>query len=210
MMFRNAAIVVVVLAVTTALAQSAPPAPTVPGGTDVISQGRGPVGRRISSLGAKRPTSAQTPSAPRQHFEDLESTVNQMHAMLKQMQSRAAKSRTKDSFAIANLGMWELMVGHLDKEVQALRAAIAAREDMEARRAALYKQADVKAEAEAQAGRAGQAAKSGVEPPPSLSGAHGAVQSPAGQNASGQAPAAQTPSSTATPASPATSAPSPN
>ena len=156
-MFRNAAIVVVVLAVTTAVAQSVPPAPTVPGGIGMIGQERGSLGRRISSQGAMGPSGMQTPAAPRQRLEDLESTVNQMHLMLKQMQARAAKSTTKDSFAKADLGMWELMVGHMDKELQELRAAIAAREEMEARRAALYKQADVNAEAKAQAARASPA-----------------------------------------------------
>jgi hypothetical protein len=40
-----------------------------------------------------------------------------------------------------------------------MRLTLAAREDWEARRAALYKQADAKAEAEAQAARASQAAR---------------------------------------------------
>jgi hypothetical protein len=142
----------------------------------------------------------------RQRVDDMESTLAQMHLVLKQMQSRAAKSGTKDSLATANLGMWELMVGHLDKELGEMRVALAAREDMEARRAALYKQADAKAAAEAQAARAAQAAKFGVEPP---TGAQGGVQGPAGQTTPTQAPASPTPSPAA-PASPAPSAPSPN
>ena len=176
----------------------------------MIGQERGSLGRRISSQGAKGPSGMQTPAAPRQRLEDLESTVKQMHLMLKQMQAKAASTTAKDSFAKADLGMWELMVGHMDKELQELRAAIAAREEMEARRAALYKQADAKAEAKAQAARAAQAVKFGVEAPASVSGAQGAVQSPAGQAAATQTPAAQTHSSPAAPASPATSTPSPN
>ena len=86
----------------------------------------------------------------------MESTLSQMRLLLKQMH---AKSKATDSLAKTNLDMWELMVGNLDKEVQQMRLTLAAREDLEARRAALYKQADAKAEAEAQAARASQAAQ---------------------------------------------------
>ena len=51
------------------------------------------------------------------------------------------------------------MVGHLDNELQQLRETLASREDMEARRVALYKQADAKIEAAAQAARFVEAQK---------------------------------------------------
>lgn len=164
MMFRNAARVIVILSVTTVMAQSNPPAATVPGGTDAINRGSGLGPRRFGSLGAKRSTGVQGAASLRQRLEDLEGTVNRMHTILNKMQARAAKSSVKDSSAKANLDMWELMVGHMDKELENLRVALAAHEDMEARRAALYKQADQKAEAQAQAGRAAMAAKLADKP----------------------------------------------
>ncbi len=128
------------------------------------------------------------PAVPSLHqrVQDMESTVAQMHLVLKQMQDKEANSKAKDSLAKSNLEMWELMVGHLDQQLQDLKLAEAAREDMEARRAALYKQADAKAEAEAQAARAAQAAKFGVAPPTPAPAAQGAGQSPAGQTAPAQ------------------------
>jgi peptidoglycan hydrolase CwlO-like protein len=113
-----------------------------------------------------------------------------MHLVLKQMQDKAAKSKTKDSLAKANLDMWELMVGHLEKELQELKIAMAAHEDMEARRAALYKQADAKAAAEAQAARAAQAARFADKAPKPAPAGPDAGQSPAGQTASSPTPAA--------------------
>jgi hypothetical protein len=94
-----------------------------------------------------------------EHVNDMESTLSHMHGVLKQMQAKAARSKVPDPLTKANLDLWELMVGHLDKELQQLHQTLAVRDDMEARRLALYKQADAKAEAAAQAGRAAQAAR---------------------------------------------------
>lgn len=199
MIFRNAARVFMVLSVTAAIAQTPSPAPTVPGGMDVMGQGRGVPGRRMPSQAAKGSGGMQT-VAPRQQMEDLEKTLNQMHVVLKQMQAKAAKSSVKDSVAKTNLDMWELMVGHLDKELQALRVAVAARDEMEARRASLYRQADAKAEAEAQAARAAQAGKFAAGTPTPSSAGQGGGQSPAGQAAPGQP----------SPTPPANNSPSPN
>ena len=142
----------------------------------------------------------ETAAPLRQQMDDLEKTVNQMHVVLKQMQAKAAKSSVKDSLTKTNLDMWELMVGHLDKELQGLRIAVAAREEMEARRASLYRQADVKAEAEAQAARAAQAAKFAAGTPTPAPAGQGGGQSPAGQTAPGQP----------SPTPPASNSPSPN
>jgi peptidoglycan hydrolase CwlO-like protein len=128
----------------------------------------------------------------------MESTLTQMRLVLKKMDDKAAKSKTQDSLAKANLDMWELMVSHLDKELRELKIAMAAREDMEARRAALYKQADAKVEAEAQAARAAEAAKFAAGAP-----------APAGQGA-GQSPAGQTAPGQPSPAPAANNSPSPN
>lgn len=189
-MFRNATRVITILAVTTALAQGTPPSTvpagnppaTVPGGTQVM-QRHGSASRR--GLAGNQTRGLPTPTPLRQRVQDMESTLAQMHLVLKQMQDKAAKSKAKDPLAKANLDMWELMVGHLEKELQELKIAMAAHEDMEARRAALYKQADAKAEAEAQAARA-QTAKFGAGAPTPAPAGQGAGQSPAAQTVPGQ------------------------
>jgi len=181
MRFRHAAGAIVILAVTTAVAQTTSPAPTVPGGSEVM-QRQGSAGRR--GIPGNQTRGPQASVELRQRVQDMENTLSQMHLVLKQMQDKAAKSKAPDALAKANLDMWELMVGHLDKELQELQVAVAQREDMEARRAALYKQADAKTEAQAQAARAAGAAKFGVAPPPAPS-----REGPAGQAAPGHSSA---------------------
>lgn len=154
MIFRSATRVLVVLAATAALAQSAQPG-TTPGAPILNRQG---LTGRSGSVGNKT-ADPQSPAAMRERIENMESTLSQMRVVLKQMKAKAAKSNASDSLTKSNLDMWELMVGHLDKELQQMRLTLAAREDLEARRAALYKQADAKAEAAAQAARASQAAR---------------------------------------------------
>lgn len=90
----------------------------------------------------------QAQAAMRQRVEDMGSTLAKMHMVIKQMQAKSAAS--KDSMAKANLEMWGLMLQDLDKQYEQLRVATRTREEMEARRAALYKQAEAKAAAEAQ------------------------------------------------------------
>ena len=159
MIFRSATRVLVILAATAALAQSAQPG-TTPGAPILNQQGltgrRGPV--------ANKTADPQGLVAMRERVQDMENTLSQMRLVLKQMQAKAAKSNTTksnttDSLSKANLDMWDLMVGHLEKELQQMRVTLAAREDLEVRRAALYRQADAKAEAAAQAARAGQTAR---------------------------------------------------
>jgi hypothetical protein len=144
---------VLVLAATAVLAQIASPG-TTPGAPILNRQGlagrRGPVGSKTAD--------PQGLGAMRERVQDMETTLSQMRVVLKPMQAKAAKSKSTDPVTKANLAMWELMVGHLDKELEQLRVTLAAREDLEARRAALYRQADAKAEAAAQAARAAQAA----------------------------------------------------
>lgn len=98
----------------------------------------------------RRKASVQTQVPPRQHLQEMETTLNGMHALLKQMRAKAASSNSKDPIVKANLEMWELMLAHLDKQFDQLRIAALAREDLEARRAALYNQAFNKAAKEAQ------------------------------------------------------------
>jgi hypothetical protein len=89
----------------------------------------------------------------------MEGTVSHMRVVLKQMNAKAGKNTATDSLTKTNLEMWELMVGQLDKELQQLRETLAERENLEVRRAALYKQADAKIAAATQAARAAQAAR---------------------------------------------------
>jgi hypothetical protein len=142
----------VLFAATAALAQSAQPG-TTPGAPILNRQGptarRGPVGNKTAD--------PQGLVAMRERVEDMENTLSRMRVVLRQMQAKAAKSNAPDSLSKANLDMWGLMVGHLDKELQQMRVTLAAREDLETRRAALYRQADAKAQAEAQAAQASQA-----------------------------------------------------
>ena len=111
----------------------------------------------------------QTQLTPRQHLQEMESTLTSMHFLLKQMQAKAAKNNSKDSNAKANLQMWELMLTHLDKQFEQLRVATLAREDLEARRAAMYSQAAEKADRAAAEARAAQAAAAAGQTPPAPS-----------------------------------------
>ena len=154
MIFRSVTRVVVVLAATAALAQSAQPGTTP---SEPILNRQGPTGRRGPV--ANKTADPQGLAAMREQIGDMESTLSQMRGVLRQMHAKATTSKGTDSLTKANLDMWELMVGHLDKELHQMRLTLAAREDWEARRAALYKQADAKAEAAAQAARASQAAR---------------------------------------------------
>jgi hypothetical protein len=188
---------VLVLAATAALAQIANPG-TTPGAPILNRQAlagrRGPVGSKT--------TDPQGLSAMRERVQDMETTLSQMRVVLKQMHAKSANSKSTDPVTKANLDMWKLMVGHLDKELEQLRVTLAAREDLEARRAALYKQADAKAEAAAQAGRAAQSARfaqteknaTGTPTPAPNGQATGqsAESSPAAQTAPAQPSAAPT------------------
>ena len=92
-------------------------------------------------------------------------------------------------------------MGHLERQLQELRIATAAREDMETRPAAMYKQVEAKADAAAQTAGAAQAL-------PSAPAGRSAVQSVAGQTAADQT--RSIPPATASPGSPATASPLPN
>jgi hypothetical protein len=79
-----------------------------------------------------------------QRVQEMETTLNRMHLLLKQMHATAAKN-SKDPMAKANLEMWGLMVQQLDKQLEQVKIATRQREDLDARRSALYKQAEEKA-----------------------------------------------------------------
>lgn len=116
---------------------------------------------------------------PNQRLQEMGATLAKMHVLLKQMRAKTAASSSKDPITKANLDMWELMVGQLDKQYEQVRLASRAREDLDARRGALYKQADEKAAAAAKSAR--EAAKAAA-----------AARLPEGTPASAQTNAATT------------------
>ena len=138
MMFRNATAAVLILAVTTASAQGPSPATGAP----IVRQRNSVAGKKgMSSLAGNSKPGVETPATLRQRLQDMEETLASMHQLLRQMRAKGAAGST-NPLAKANFDMWELMVGHLDKELQQLHDTLAVREDMETRRVALYKQAE--------------------------------------------------------------------
>jgi hypothetical protein len=135
---------------------------------------------------------AQAQSVMRQRVEDMGNTLKKMHELLIQMQASAAKNATKDPVAKANLAMWGLMLSDLDKQYDQLRAASHARQDLEARRAAMYKQAEAKAAAQAALAKG----QGGAQQPTADSAAQSAT--PAAPEPASTQPA---PAATLTPAS---------
>jgi hypothetical protein len=99
-------------------------------------------------------------------MQEMASTLDSMHALLRQMQASNASHRSKDAVAKANLEMWELLLDHLDKQLHEMELQ-AAQEGFDARRAAMYNQAAAKAAAEAAAARqAAPAPSTPVAPKP--------------------------------------------
>ena len=188
MRLRNAAVAIVVFAVTRVLAQSTPPV-----GAPLTSQGHAKVGRMgMYPAGGSKVTAAQTPDMLHQRMEDMQNTLVKMHTVLKQMRAKPGKGGAKDPLAAANLDMWELMLSHLDKQLEELRASTLAREDLEARRAALYKQAEAKAALAAKNARGTGAT------PSAATAVQAAVPNPAGSSAASTKTSAEQPAPAAT------------
>jgi Skp family chaperone for outer membrane proteins len=160
MKLQSMPIAVVVLAAAAAWAQTS--LPVVGPGMGRASSGRS--GRMPTMLQSKL-AAAQTPAAFRQRVAEMQETLTKMHAILKQMETKAASSGAKDPTAKSNLQMWQLMLGHLDNQLEQLRLASLQREELEARRAALYRQADEKAAAAASQAAAQHPAVSATNPP---------------------------------------------
>lgn len=190
MTFKRTIVAFVFFAVSTTLAQSTTPVAS-PMGTPFGPQNRsakGMTGR--SRVGNNRSTGVQAIVTMRQRMEDMESTLAKMHVLLKQMRTKTASSSSKDILAKDNIDMWELIVDHLDKQFEELRTATLAREDFEARRLDMYKQADAKSAtiraSEPTSTTAGPATT--LDPAPPVAG-----QSTSGKPAPGESPVATTP-----------------
>jgi len=127
-------------------------------------------------------------AAVNQRVQEMETTLSKMHLLLKQMQASTAVKNSKDPVTKANLEMWGLMLQQLDKQFDQVKAVAREREDLEARRSAMYKQAQEKA---AQAARNARAnAESGQS-----TGADAASQSGSQPTAAPVPQAAPTPAS---------------
>jgi hypothetical protein len=135
---------------------------------------------------------ARAENSAHQRMEEMGATLTKMHALLKQMEAKNLASVTKDPSAKANLEMWVLMLGDLDKQYEQLRVATQAREGMEARRAAMYKQAEERAAVAAKNAKQNAAPAHDV---PGVAGQSGADASDA-TPATAQAPATPPASST--------------
>jgi hypothetical protein len=143
MTLRSTAAAVLFLTAST-WAQSVSPA--APAARPVATNSRRVI---ATSNAAGVAANARAQNLGRQRMEEMGSTLSKMHALLKQMQAKNSASVTKDPTAKANLEMWGLMLADLDKQYEQLRTATLAKEDMESRRAAMYKQAEEKAAAAA-------------------------------------------------------------
>jgi hypothetical protein len=144
--------------------------------TPVTATAGRPFGSRrvMASPPGSRMTSVQTASALKR-MQAMEETLKKMRALLKQMSAKAgASGASKDPIARANLEMWQLMLGHLDAQFAELRTATLAREDLNARRAAMYQQAEAKAAAEA--ARATATGTAGAGALPGMAGAAAATE----------------------------------
>lgn len=197
MIVRSATRILVVLAASAVLAQSAQLPGTTASEPILNRPGLTP---RSAAVANKNPD-PQGLVAMRERVAAMEGTLSKMRGVLKQMH---AKDHATDSLAKANLDMWDLMVGQLDKDLLELRQTLSAREDLEARRAAMYRQADVKNAAAVQAARAAQAArfagaqKNATGTPTPAPTAQSAEPSPGAQTAPRQpapAPATNNPAS---------------
>ena len=147
MSLRNGTAALVVLAATALWAQSASPVTGTPANRKPM-----PSHKVVSPFGANPATAEQNPLAMRQKMLAMEGTLRQMHAVAQTMHTKAASS-SKDSLAKENVEMWDLLLSHLDNQFEELKAAASARDEFEARRAALYKQAEAKASAAAEAAK---------------------------------------------------------
>lgn len=177
MIVRTAAAALVILAATASWAQSTTPA-TSRLGAPIVRQKESQAGMSgISTSGSAPVVAPPVQITLKERVQEMEGTLAKMHVGLKQMRTKAA-ANTRDPLAKANVDMWELLVGHLDNQLKELRLAMAVREDMESRRAAMYKQAEAKSEAEAQAARARLAGKT----PASAPATQGAAPASAGDS----------------------------
>jgi hypothetical protein len=179
MKLRSAA-VLLMIAATGVWAQTAAPARSMAGHQRSVMATSTDADSKTAEMRAK--------AAVNQRVQEMETTLTKMHLLLKQMQASPAVKNSKDPMTKANLEMWGLMVQQLDKQFDQVKVAAREREDLEARRSAMYKQAQEKAAQSARNAQANMAAGQS-------SGANAAPQT------GSQPAAAQVPQAAPTPAS---------
>jgi len=151
MKFITASAAMLILATTAGLAQTV--APSTPRAFSHRTSG-------MAMTDAEgKAAAARSESLMQQRVDEMKATVAKMHVLLKQMQTTAVATHSKDPVAKANLQMWELMVGQFDKQLAELGQAARVREDMESRRQAMYKQAEQRAAEQALKAREATAAQ---------------------------------------------------
>jgi 3-oxoacyl-ACP reductase-like protein len=169
MKVSSAAAAILILSATTVWAQGSSSVGAVTANASANS-GR-PIGSRMvvaspPENGPENKMASGQTSPALLRMQETEATLKKMHALLMQMRAKAGSSGSKDAFTKANLDMWQLMLGQLDKQFELLKAETLAREELAARRADLYKQADAKAALEAararRASASATAAKAGA------------------------------------------------
>ncbi len=150
MNLKSLAPVMVILGTAVFAQQTAPANPATGVPADAPSGAQRPMVMRAWGRNAKgnRQAALVTPPSLKERIQDLQGTVDKMHILLKQLHTRAA-AIGKDPTVKASVEMWNLMVGQLEQQLQDLKQAEASREDMEARRAAMHEQAQIKAQAAA-------------------------------------------------------------
>lgn len=168
MKFITASAAMLILATTAGLAQTV--APSTPRAFSHRTSG-------MAMTDAEgKAAAARSESLMQQRVDEMKATVAKMHVLLKQMQTTAVATHSKDPVAKANLQMWELMVGQFDKQLAELGQAARVREDMESRRQAMYKQAEQRAAEQALKARGATAAQIGTAGASSPSSATPATQ----------------------------------
>lgn len=169
-----------IIAATAACAQTAAPsaARAFPGHQRAVMATSTDADSKTAEMRAK--------AAMNQRMVETETTLGRMHLLLKQMQASAAVKNSKDPATRANLEMWGLMIQQLDKEFDQLKVTARERADLNARRSAMYKQAEERAAQSARNGRG--------QTPANVTG------QPAGANAVAPRAAAQTPEASQAPA----------
>lgn len=196
MKLRSAA-VLLIFAATGAWAQTGAPARPMSGRQRTVMATSTDADSKTAEMRAK--------AAVNQRVQEMETTLGKMHLLLKQMQASSAVKNSKDPMTKANLEMWGLMLQQLDKQFDQVKVAAREREDLEARRSAMYKQAQDRA---AQAARNAQAARgntatgqsTGANAAPQ-SGSQPAAEAPQAAQSGSQPVAAPAPQAAQTPAS---------
>lgn len=151
--------------------------------------GRARVGMATTTDADSKTAEMKSKALMNERLQEMQSTVDRMHLLLKQMQATAAAKGAKDSMTKANLEMWGLVIQQMDKQFDQLKLAARQREELDARRSALYKQADQKA------AMAAKNAQSQAASDAAAQGNSGSATPIAAPSAPAQSPQAPAPSS---------------